>query len=313
MPGLIEKAFIEPFDRLAQQLALVVPALIIVLVILVVGGVVAYVARRLTYRLLVATHFDRLMIQTGMASTIDRARVFRSPSDFGARLVQGVLWLFIILLALSGTNAQMTQDLVVRFVNYVPDIITATLVLLLGSVVSKFLARSALLAAVNAQWSGARLIAGGVRLLVMSLAVATIIVLAMFTLGALVGGVRLDPQQWVALGLALVAGALPFSAMGLAFGYLVGPNSAPAVLNLVWLPMAFASGLWIPISQLPDVVQSVAVALPPYHFVQLALGIIGASEGGSWVVHAAAVLGFTLLFLVVAAWGFRRDEGRTYG
>ena len=147
----------------------------------------------------------------------------------------------------------------------------------------------------------------------MSLAVATIIVLAMFTLGALVGGVRLDPQQWVALGLALVAGALPFSAMGLAFGYLVGPNSAPAVLNLVWLPMAFASGLWIPISQLPDVVQSVAVALPPYHFVQLALGTIGASEGGSPVVHAAAVLGFTLLFLVVAAWGFRRDEGRTYG
>ena len=148
---------------------------------------------------------------------------------------------------------------------------------------------------------------------VMSLAVATIIVLAMFTLGALVGGVRLDPEQWVALGLALVAGALPFSAMGLAFGYLVGPNSAPAVLNLAWLPMAFASGLWIPISQLPDVVQSVAVALPPYHFVQLALGTIGASEGGSPVVHAAAVLGFTLLFLVVAAWGFRRDEGRTYG
>ena len=148
---------------------------------------------------------------------------------------------------------------------------------------------------------------------VMSLAVATIIVLAMFTLGALVGGVRLDPEQWVAVGLALVAGALPFSAMGLAFGYLVGPNSAPAVLNLVWLPMAFASGLWIPISQLPDVVQSVAVALPPYHFVQLALGTIGASEGGSPVVHAAAVLGFTLLFLVVAVWGFRRDEGRTYG
>ena len=148
---------------------------------------------------------------------------------------------------------------------------------------------------------------------VMSLAVATIIVLAMFTLGALVGGVRLDPQQWVAAGLALVAGALPFSAMGLAFGYLVGANSAPAVLNLAWLPMAFASGLWIPISQLPDVVQSVAVALPPYHFVQLALGTIGASEGGSPVVHAAAVLGFTLVFLVVAAWGFRRDEGRTYG
>jgi len=148
---------------------------------------------------------------------------------------------------------------------------------------------------------------------VMSVAVATIIVLAMFALGALVGGVRRDPQQWVAVGVALVAGALPFSAMGLAFGYLVGPNSAPALLNLAWLPMAFASGLWIPISQLPDLIQSVAIALPPYHFVQLALGTIGASEGGSPIVHAAALLAFTLLFLVVATWGFRRDEGRTYG
>lgn len=147
----------------------------------------------------------------------------------------------------------------------------------------------------------------------MSLAIATIIVIAMSALGAIVGGVRLSAGQWIAVSCALIAGALPFSAMGLAFGYLVGPNSAPAVLNLAWLPMAFASGLWIPISELPEVVQSVAPFLPPYHFVQLALGTIGASEGGSPVVHAAAVLAFTVLFLLVASWGYRRDEGRTYG
>lgn len=147
----------------------------------------------------------------------------------------------------------------------------------------------------------------------MSLAVASVIVLGMSVLGALLGGVRLGLDQWVAVGLALVAGALPFSAMGLAFGYLVGPNSAPAVLNLVWLPMAFGSGLWIPIAELPHLVQSLAPFLPPYHFVQLALGTIGASEGGSPAAHAGAVLAFTVAFLLVAAWGFRRDEGRTYG
>jgi hypothetical protein len=31
------------------------------------------------------------------------------------------------------------------------------------------------------------------------------------------------------------------------------------------------------------------------------------------VIHVAALLGFAALFLAVAAWGFRRDEGRTYG
>lgn len=148
---------------------------------------------------------------------------------------------------------------------------------------------------------------------VMAAAVAAIIVLTLFLLGATVGGVSMGLADWVGLGLVLVLGALPFCAMGLAFGYLVGPNSAPAVLNLVYLPMAFASGLWIPIAQLPQIVQTAAVFLPPYHFVQLALGTIGASEGGSPVIHLAALLAFTAFFLVVAAWGFRRDEGRTYG
>ncbi|MCU0262464.1 MAG: ABC transporter permease [Candidatus Nanopelagicales bacterium] len=148
---------------------------------------------------------------------------------------------------------------------------------------------------------------------VMAAAVAAIIVLLLFALGATVGGVSMTLVHWVSLGSVLVLGALPFSAMGLAFGYLVGPNSGPAVLNLVYLPMAFASGLWIPISELPQTIRTVAPALPPYHFSQLALGTIGASEGGSPVVHVAALLGFAALFLVVAAWGFRRDEGRTYG
>jgi len=147
----------------------------------------------------------------------------------------------------------------------------------------------------------------------MSATFAALIVLSLFALGATVGGVRMPAEQWIGLAAVLVVGALPFCAMGLAFGYLVGPNSAPAVLNLVFLPMAFASGLWIPLVQLPELVQSIAPFLPPYHFAQLALGILGASEGGNALLHAGALVAFTAAFLVVAGWGYRRDEGRTYG
>src|SRR5262249_26869808 len=86
-------------------------------------------------------------------------------------LAQSVAWLIIVLVALSAADPQMTHDLVTRIVNYVPDILVAILVLLLGQVISKFLARSTLLAAVNSQWPEARLLAGTVRVLVMSLAV----------------------------------------------------------------------------------------------------------------------------------------------
>ena len=172
MPNLLERVLVEPFARLAEQSARIVPALITVLVILVVGGLVAYLVRHVVYWLLVAVRFDRWMARSGIGGTIERTGVFRSASDFGSRVVQGVVWLVTILAALSSIPSPLTGALVMRLVNYVPELIGAGLILLLGAVVSKFLARGALLAAVNAQWPAARLVAGGVRALIITLAAA---------------------------------------------------------------------------------------------------------------------------------------------
>ena len=149
--------------------------------------------------------------------------------------------------------------------------------------------------------------------MVMALLFSALVVLSLFLVGALLYGVRLPLGTWAALFGTLLAGVLPFCAMGLAFGYLLGPNSAPQVINLVYLPMAFASGLWLPIEQLPGFLQRLAPYLPPYHYVQLALGTFGASRDGATGLHLAALLGFTVVFLAIAVWAYRRDEGKTYG
>ena len=147
----------------------------------------------------------------------------------------------------------------------------------------------------------------------MALIFSLLVVVGLFALGSGVFGVRLPPPTWAALLGTLLAGALPFCALGLALGTLAGPNSAAAVVNLVYLPMVFVSGLWIPVEQLPASVQRLAPALPPYHYAQLALGTMGAGRGGAAWGHVLALAGFTALFLVVAVWAYRRDEGRTYG
>jgi hypothetical protein len=167
----MERALIEPFLRLADELAEVLPPLVTVVVILIVGGVIAMLLRLIVFRLFTLAKFDRLVDQTGFGSAILRTGIFRSPSDFAARVVQGFCWVFIVLFALSAAGTTMTTDLVSRFFRYIPDLVTAALVLLLASAVSKFLARSTLLAAVNAQWPAARILAGGVRVLVMCLGV----------------------------------------------------------------------------------------------------------------------------------------------
>ena len=145
-----------------------------------------------------------------------------------------------------------------------------------------------------------------------SLLFSVVLVSLLFTMGIVFGAVRFPLGVWLSLAALLVVGALPFCAMGLALGYLAGPNSAPAVVNLIYLPMGFLSGLWIPVEFLPSVVQSIAAWLPPYHLAQLALSLVDAGRG-SVAMHVLALAAFTALFLVMALAALRRDEGKTYG
>jgi ABC-2 type transport system permease protein len=148
---------------------------------------------------------------------------------------------------------------------------------------------------------------------VTSMIFSTIIVLALFALGLIFGGVRMPVAEFARLLGTLVAGSLPFSAMGLAIGYFAGPNSAPPTINLIYLPMSFCSGLWVPIMFLPKVVRQIALALPPYHLSQLALGIVGGGQQESNAVHWEVLAAFTMICLGVARIGFQRDQGKLYG
>ena len=104
---------------------------------------------------------------------------------------------------------------------------------------------------------------------------------------------------------------IPFVALGLFIGYLAGPNSAPAVANLIFLPLAFASGLFLPLDFLPDLVKKIAPYLPAYHSGQLGWGALGAGDGKGLGYHLVWIVGYTAVFLALVA--YWRDEGKKYG
>src|SRR5205814_5581648 len=102
-------------------------------------------------------------------------------------------------------------------------------------------------------------------------------------------------------------GLPPFCAMGLAIGYFAGPTSAPAVINIFYLPMSFCSGLWMPFMFLPKFIQKIAVFLPPYHLSQLAFRQVGFGQSGPSLWHWESLAGFALICLGVAWVGHQRD------
>ena len=122
---------------------------------------------------------------------------------------------------------------------------------------------------------------------------AVIISAVMALIAVLLAGVSLAPAQWAGLLAVNVLGVLPFAAIGLWVGSLVGGNAAPVLLNALYLPMAFLSGLWLPLSMLPDWIGRMAPVWPAWHLAQLAQKVVGHDGGAPAWVHVLALAAVT--------------------
>ncbi|BDX05669.1 ABC transporter permease [Planctobacterium marinum] len=145
---------------------------------------------------------------------------------------------------------------------------------------------------------------------VTAIAFASIIVVLLFCIAITSGGVTMEFWQWIYTALILLPGVLPFCAMGLFIGLKVKAQAAAAVVNLIYLPMSFLSGLWIPVMQFSEMLQQLAKVLPPFHFSQLVLKIQGADIGMPWWIHVSVLLGYTALFGGLAYRAFKSMEVR---
>lgn len=131
------------------------------------------------------------------------------------------------------------------------------------------------------------------------------ILVVMTGTAAALGVLEITIGQWLLLAGALIVGTLPFALVGLAVGSLATGNATTAILNAIIIPTAVASGLWFPLSQMPDWVGGVARFLPTYHLSELALAPL--KDGGAWVGHVLFLLGFAALAGIAAMMAYRRS------
>jgi ABC-2 type transport system permease protein len=140
---------------------------------------------------------------------------------------------------------------------------------------------------------------------------ALVSLVVLIAYGVVVGGVRQDLGVWATIIVRLLAGSLPFIALGLSIGYTASFSAAPAVANIIYLPLSFASGLFIPLSQLPSFVQQVAPYLPTYHYGQLAWSAVGAPSE-PLATSLGWLAAYTVLFLALAVRAYRREEQQKF-
>jgi ABC-2 type transport system permease protein len=139
--------------------------------------------------------------------------------------------------------------------------------------------------------AGAYLVAKvATAILLAGLAAASLVVTAL-----IVGKISLGAGQLLVMVFVVLAGVLPFGALGLFIGAHTSGSAAPAFVNLVFLPMLWLSGLFFP---LPQFLERLVMIWPAFHLNQVALGLAGVTEY-SFVapqISAAVLAGVTVLF-----------------
>jgi hypothetical protein len=165
----VERALNDSTTRVMTSVARLLPGVLALVIAVLIAALVAWIVRVLLRRSLLSIHFDERMLQWGGGTTAGWSGS-RSPTMLVTRCVSWLIMFIGILIGISAFDATLTSRLVVRVFEYLPNIFAAVVVLVLGSIVARFLARGVLIGAVNMNLQHARLLSVGVKWLVLVVA-----------------------------------------------------------------------------------------------------------------------------------------------
>lgn len=145
---------------------------------------------------------------------------------------------------------------------------------------------------------------------VTGLAFAAVGVGVIAAIAALLTTATATPGQLLTAVLALLVAGTPFLLMGISLGYLLPVKAALPAVQMIFLPMAFAGGLFLPPWLFPGWLDTISLLLPSRAGRDLVV-----AQLTSTAVPTSALVGvvvWTLLMGALAAWAYRRDEGRRF-
>ncbi len=161
----------QAWQQFRDQTFTLLPHVLASLLVFVVGIVLGIIITRVANWTLRATSLDRQAERLGLTGPLELIGV-SSAVRAVAGVLQATVLLLACILALYSLDARLASDLAERFFLYLPHLVVAVIILGAGLVLARFLARSVLIAAVNAEIRAARLLAGLTRVAIMIVACA---------------------------------------------------------------------------------------------------------------------------------------------
>jgi hypothetical protein len=220
MAEMVFQALEQSGRNFVQATLELLPRVVLTISIILVGWLIASVLRYLTRTLLSRLGFGRLSARQGLTDML-RAADLPEPERLVAAIVFWIVWIGFLLSGVDVLGLTAVRGMIDDFAEFVPRLLVAIAILVVGFVFANVAWRATQLAAVNARVPSPRVLSGTVRALVL----------------LLTGAMALD-QIAVARTIVLTAFAIAFGAvmMGLAIAFGVGGGGIARRILEHWFP-----------------------------------------------------------------------------
>ena len=149
----------DPVKAMLIKIWSYIPTIIGAIAILVIGWIIAKFVEAIVVRALKAVRLDVISDKAGLANMLAQGEIKLTLSELLGVIIYWIVMLSVLAAALNALNLTVASDLLARLVAYIPNIIVAIFVLVLGSSLAGFVAGVVRTAASNAGISNSKLLA----------------------------------------------------------------------------------------------------------------------------------------------------------
>jgi hypothetical protein len=163
MKTFIDKILVQPLREVFQKLAAFAPSLLTGIVVFAAGLVLAWLVKLLVVRIFKILKIDAACARSGVTEALEKMAVKDSPAKLVGRMFYWLVAFLFFVLALSVMRVPVIDQLLEKFLLYLPNIFVALIVMAFGWFLGNFLGRAALIASVNAGLKAAGPISKGIK------------------------------------------------------------------------------------------------------------------------------------------------------
>ncbi|MCK9275149.1 MAG: hypothetical protein M0P57_08670 [Syntrophales bacterium] len=128
----ITAAVTGAWDAFATKITLFIPKLLGAVIIFLAGWLIAKIVAAIVIKLLRAIRFDKVAERGGVDAFLEKGNILKTPSEILSALTYWFIMILVIMASLDALGLPIASQLLNSIFLYIPNVIAAVIVLILG-------------------------------------------------------------------------------------------------------------------------------------------------------------------------------------